>query len=168
MQKSYEIFCPLPAPEAMERIQYLLSSEGVEYRAGDLAIASTRTPVVVLTMQRFLYSHNNWVGINPFTCVSAVDVLVRPQKDGCTRVLVSIDRRRAIIIFLVWIVAAGFAGSAAPQPVGALFFLGVSAAAWFGIVSFFAGYLIREEISANLRSTSTKKAASGPANPVGQ
>jgi len=167
MYKTYELVCLLPAREASERIERLLLKEGVSYTAANLSIASTRTPVAVLGFQRKLYSHSNWVGLNPFAFISGVRVLVKAGSVGVTKVTVSLDRRRAFIWALWWVTCSGMAASYMPQPGGALFFFGVSGAAWFGIVSFLGGYLIKKEIGDCLGKASIIEAASGPAYPVG-
>ncbi len=51
MHKAYELTCQLPAQTALKRIEGMLSKEGVKYPATNLAITSTRTPIVVLGIQ---------------------------------------------------------------------------------------------------------------------
>jgi hypothetical protein len=38
------------------------------------------------------------------------------------------------------------------EPGGAILVIGVACAAWFGIVSFLGGYLVRKEISESLKN----------------
>jgi hypothetical protein len=74
IQKTYELVCQLPAQTASERIEALLSKEGVTYTAANLFVTSTSTPIVLLGIQSKLYSRSNWVGLNPFAFVTSVDV----------------------------------------------------------------------------------------------
>jgi hypothetical protein len=150
MHKTYELVCRLPAQEAFERIEGLLSKEGVKYRAAGLSIASTRTPIVVLGIQPKLYTHSNWVGVNPFVYVSSVDVRFKPGDDGVTKVTVRVNRLRAFLLAALGIAVGFLAAGAMPEPAGLLFFVGFACATWFGIVSFLGGYLIKKEIASRL------------------
>ena len=148
IHKTYEFVCQLPAQEASERIEGLLSEEGVKYRAANLAIASTRTPTAVLGIQPKLYSHSNWIGLNPFTFVSGVDVRCEPPGDSeVTKITVGVNRLRAFLWVAFWLGCDLLAASDMPRPGGAIFFVVFACAAWFGIVSFLGGYMIKKEIS---------------------
>jgi hypothetical protein len=155
MNKTYELVCQLPAQAASERIQGLLSKEGVEYRAANLSIVSTRTPIVVFSIQPKLYSHSNWVGVNPFVYVSGVNVRFEPADGGNTKVTVCVHRRRAFLFAALGIASGLLAARAMPEPAGALFFIGFTCAVWFGIVSFLGGYLIKKEIGDYLKVPSS-------------
>jgi len=150
MHKTYELICQLPAHTASERIERLLSKEGVKYTATNLAITSVRTPIVVLGIQPELYSHGNWVGINPFAFVSGVDLRFKEDEKGLTRVTVRLNRLRGLLSAAFSITCCGLAALAMPEPGGALVFIGFACAVWFGIVSFLGGYLIKKEIADRL------------------
>jgi hypothetical protein len=147
IHKTYEFICQLPAHTASERIERLLSKEGVKYTATDLAITSVRTPIVVLGIQPKLYSRSNWVGLNPFVFVSGVDLRFKEDEDGLTRVTVRVNRLRGILWVAFWITCGSFAALAMPEPGGALFFIGFACAVSLGMVSFLGGYLIKKEIA---------------------
>jgi hypothetical protein len=150
MQKTYELICQLPAHTASARIEDLLSREGVKYTATNLAIASIRTPIVVLGIQPELYSHSNWVGLNPFAFVSGVDFRFKEDENGLTRVTVRVNRMRGLLWVASWITCGSLAAVAMPEPAGAILFIGIACAAWLGIVSFLGGYLIKKEIADRL------------------
>jgi len=149
--KTYEFVCQLSAQAASERIEGLLSKEGVKYRSANLSVASVRTPIAVLGIQPKLYSHSNWVGLNPFTFVSGVEVQCEEVDGGLTKVTVRVNRRRAFLWVAFWIACSFLAARAMPEPGGAILVIGVACAAWFGVVCFLGGYLIRKEISDRLR-----------------
>jgi hypothetical protein len=151
MHKTYRLVCQLPAQTASERIESLLSKEGVKYSAAHLSLTSLRTPIAVLGIQPKLYSHSNWVGINPFTFVSGVDVQFEQGADGLTKVTVRVNRFRAFLWVAFWIACSSLAASAMPEPEGAILFIGFACAAWLGFVSFLGGYLIKKEISESLK-----------------
>src|SRR5580658_5678510 len=151
MHKTYEFVCQLPAQAASERIEDLLSKEGVKYRVANLSIVSVRTPIVVVGIQPKLYSHRNWVGLNPFTFVSGVEVQCEQVDSGLTKVTVRVNRLRTFLWAAFWIASSSLAARAMPEPGGALLVIGVACAAWFGVVCFLGGYLIRKEISDRLR-----------------
>ena len=152
IHKTYEFVCQLPAQVASERIERLLSKEGVTYRAADLSITSVSTPIAVLGIQPALYSHSNWVGLNPFTFVSGVDVHCEQVDSGLTKVTVRVNRLRAFLWLAFYVECGILAASAMPEPGGAILVIGVACAAWFGIVSFLGGYLIKKEISDHLKN----------------
>jgi hypothetical protein len=152
MHKTYEFVCQLPAQAASERIEGLLSKEGVKYRAANLSVVSVRTPVAGLGIQPKLYSHSNWVGLNPFTFVSGVEAQCEQLDNGLTKVTVRVNRLRAFLWVAFWIACSSLVAIAMSEPGGAILVIGVVCAAWFGIVSFLGGYLIRKEIGDRLKS----------------
>jgi hypothetical protein len=147
MYKTHVLICRLPARTALERIERLLSKECVKYTATNLAITSVRTPIVVLGIQRELYSHSNWVGLNPFAFVSGVDFQFKENEGGITRVTVRVSRFRGLLWVACWITSCGLAALAMPEPEGAIVFIGFSRAGWLGIMCFLGGYLIKKEIA---------------------
>jgi hypothetical protein len=155
MHKTYEFVSQLPAQAASERIESLLSKEGVEYRVGNLSIASVKTPIAFVSIDPKLYSKlynlGNWTGLNPFIFVSGVEVRFGRLDSGITKVTVRVNRLRAFLWVGFWIACSLLAACAMPEPGGAISVIGVACAAWFGIVSFLGGYLVRKEISESLK-----------------
>jgi hypothetical protein len=151
--KTYVISCQLPPQTASDRIKDLLSKEGVKYSAANFSLTSLSTPIVVVGIQPKLYSHSNWVGLNPFTFISGVDVCCEREDEGLTKVTVRVNRRRAFLWFLYWVTLSFFVARAMPEPGGAILFIGITCAAWFGIVRFLGGYLIKKEIGDYLISS---------------
>jgi hypothetical protein len=151
MHKTYEFVCQLTAQAASQRIEGLLSKEGVEYKTANLSVASVRTPVAVLGIQPKLYSHSNWVGLNPFTFVSGVEVQCEQLDSGLTKVTVRVNRLRTFMWAAFWIACSLLAARAMPEPGGAILVIGVACAAWLGVVRFLGGYLIKKEISDRLK-----------------
>jgi hypothetical protein len=146
MHKTYELTCRLPAQTASERIEDMLSKEGVKYTAANLAITSVSIPIVVFGIQPKLYSHSNWVGLNPFVFVSGIDLRFNEGENGLTRVTVRVNRLRGLLWVAFWASCSSLAALAMPEPGGAILFIGIACAAWLGIVSFLGGYLIKKEI----------------------
>jgi hypothetical protein len=153
MRKIFEITCPLAPQTASARIESLLAHEGVKFNAADLRITSTSTPIVVLGVQPKLYTRRNWVGLNPFAFITGVDVRCEPSADAAaTKINVRVNRRRSILWAAFWAVCGYLAGRAMPQPAGVILCIGVILAAWFGIVAFLGGYLVKKEIVDGLRA----------------
>jgi hypothetical protein len=151
MHKTYELVCRLPAQVALERIKALLSKEHVKYRADHLSVTSTQTPIVFVNLDPRLYSRRNWVGLNPFAHVSGIDVRCESGSNGLTRVVVRVNRFRAVFL-VAWVAAIGFGGSyITSDPFGVLVSFGVTCAAWFFMVPFLGGYLIKKEIGDHLK-----------------
>jgi hypothetical protein len=150
--KTHSFVCALTAEEASGRVADLLSKEGVNYTVNNLAIASTATPIVVFGVQRRLYSRHNPVGVNPFAFISGVNVRCESRNAGNSLVIIRVNRGRAFLWVTYWGLCSLFAAVAMPQPAGAVLFIGVTCAAWFGIVSFLGGYLVRKEISDRLKN----------------
>jgi hypothetical protein len=150
LHKTYELNCKLPVHTASDRIQGMLSKEGVKYTTTNLAITSVRTPIAVLGIQPKLYSHSNWVGLNPFPFVSGVDLRFKQDENGLTRVTVRVNRVRGLLWVAFWITCGYLAARAMPEPGGAILFIGIACAAWLGIVSFLDDYLIKKEITDRL------------------
>jgi len=153
MHKTYEFVCQLPAQVVSERVESLLSKEGVKCKSANLSVVSVRTPIAVLGIQPKLYSHSNWVGLNPFAFVSGVEVHCEQVEDGSsTKVTIRVNRLRAFLWVGFWVACSLLAARKMPEPGGVILFIGVASAAWFSIVFFLGGYLIRKEISDRLKS----------------
>jgi len=150
IHKTYEFTSKLSAQEAGERIGWLFSEAHVEYKTAELSVTSTDTPLVFVSVDRRLYSWRNWTRINPFTFVTSVDVQFEPEQDEVTKVTVHINRFRAFGWVAFWVICCGLTALGLPEPAGAIFFIGVTCAAWFGNISFFAGYLVKKEITNSL------------------
>jgi hypothetical protein len=147
LYKIYEISSPLEPQAVSERIEHLLSHEGVQYVANNLRVTSTSTPVVLLNFQSQLYTRRNWVGVNPFAFVTGVDIQCEASGSAGTRIIVRINRRRAILNVVFWGVIGCLMARAMSEPAGAIFVGAMLFAAWFANVSFFAGYLLNKEIT---------------------
>lgn len=151
MHKTFEIVCPLGARDALDRVERLLDHEGVTFEARERSIASTHTPIAVLGIQPRLYTNKNWVGINPFAFISGLDVSAEAVEAAITKITVRINRRRSLLIFLSWVVCGSLAARGMPERAGAISLVGLSIAAWFGVVSYLGCYLVRKEIDVELR-----------------
>lgn len=149
---TYELVSQLPPEEACEKIRALLEKEGVRFRSEELFVASTSTPVALLGIQPSLYSHQNWVGINPFAFISSIDVRCSDGRNGTTKLSINVNRRRAFIFVGFWVICAYLAARAMPEPAGALMLIAVSSAAWMALVSFLSGHLLVKEIRNKLKS----------------
>ena len=150
--KIYKLESQLPAEATIARVGDLLENEGVKYKVEGLSIVSTSTPIALLSLQPALYSHRNWVGLNPFTFISGVCVQCTVDKSGCTEVVIGVNRFRAFLWVAFWVVSSALVAKSVPEPEGALLFIAVSLAAWFGFVSFLGGHLIKKEIIGSLNA----------------
>src|SRR5215831_11597848 len=112
MYKTYELVCKLPAQAVLERIKGLLSEELVKYRADNLSVTSTQIPIVVFGFDPRRFSHANWIGINPFTNVSGVEVRCEATDNGLTKVIVCVNRLRAFVWVGFWVACSALAASA--------------------------------------------------------
>jgi hypothetical protein len=153
MHKTYEFLSPLPAHEASERIEKLLSKESVEFTAANLTIASVRTPLVFINADRRLYSNRNWIGLNPFIFVSGVEVRCEQSNNGFTKVTVRINRLRTFLLVAFSVVWSMLLACVMPEPGGVILVVVVACAMWFGTVSFFGGRLVKKEISDCLKNS---------------
>jgi hypothetical protein len=132
--KIYLLKSPLSAKQAVERVKDLLKREGVQHRTEGLSIVSISTPIAVLSFQRVLYSKRNWVGLNPFTFISGVDVRCRPDKSGLTEVTVQVNRFRTFLYVAFWGLGRRPSGISYIKPDGATLTTVVGLTAWFGLV----------------------------------
>jgi hypothetical protein len=144
--KTFTINSRLSAETTVARVGDLLAKEGVQYRVEGLSILSISTPIALLTFQRTLYSNRNWVGLNPFTFISGVDVRCS-DKGGLTEVIVQVNNVRTFLWVAFWVLSSALAASGMPKPDGIILFSAVSLAACFGFLSFLGGYLIKKEIA---------------------
>ncbi len=147
MNKTYNLICQVHASVALERIEVLLSKEGVKYKVDNLSLASSRTPFIIFGIQSRLYSHSNWVGVNPFIFISFITVRCKSGDNGFTDVAIQINRLRALIWVAFWIWCGFLVAYAMPEPVSILFFMIFAIVVWISIVYFFAAHLVKEEIN---------------------
>ena len=144
MPKTYEFIARLPAPAAMQRIEDLFTEERVQFTRTDTSITSVKTPISFGARN---YSKRNWVGLNPFTFVSRVNVRCEPGAGGVLRINLEIDQFRTYVWFALWAACSLAAATAMPRPeVAILVILGVTVAAWLLIVRFLGGFLVKKEI----------------------
>jgi hypothetical protein len=146
LHKTYVDACQRGSHECVARIERLLLQEGVKYITRGSRVMSTRVPIIVLGFQRQLYTQKNWVGVNPFVCVTGVDIACESIEGGRTRVTIEINRRRAILAVAFWAACGALMGHAMPQPAGIVVFGLMVISAWFGIVEFLGGRLLKREI----------------------
>ena len=143
----------LSAEAAIARIGKLLAKEGVQYRTEGLSISSVSTPIALLSFDRTLYSDRNWVGLNPFTFISGVNVRCQPAESGLTDVVVQVNRDRTFLYLAACVCISGLASVGMATLAEAIVFIAVSfAAAWFGLVSFLGRHLIKKEIGSCLKA----------------
>lgn len=155
MHKTFEITCQLSPQAASKRLASLLLHEGVRFSTSNLQIASTRTPIAVFGVQPKLYTRKNWVGLNPFAFITSVNAHFEPRGGAIgTQVHLRVNRRRSILFAAFWVLCGFLAGRAMPQPAGAILVAAVVVTAWFGIVSFLGGYLVKKEINDGLKTES--------------
>ena len=67
------------------------------------------------------------------------------DESGLAEIIVQVNKSRAFLWVALWVVSSGLAASGMPNPEGAILFIAVSLAAWFGLVSFLAGYLVNKK-----------------------
>lgn len=147
MQKTYQLTSRLPAAVVMQGLEGLFTQEGVQYRKSDLSITSVKTPVAILSFSQVLYSKRNWVGVNPFTFVSGVDVHCEPGAGDIVRINIRVDQFRTLIYFGLWVTSSGLAASAMPELWSAILLIAVALTiGWFVTVQFLGGFLIKQEI----------------------
>jgi hypothetical protein len=142
--RTYILTSPLTPQEALRRAAALLASEGVRYTTTSLSIVSTTTPFAIAGFQRRLYTRRNWLGINPFTHASAVNLTCERTGDG-TSVTLEVDRTRAIGFAVLWVVCGALTVPPLPMVGGVLVMAAVASVAWFH-VAVIGGRLIAREI----------------------
>jgi len=151
MHKTYELISLLPAQTVLYRIGDLLAKERVKYKILNSSVITIQTPLVLLGLDPRLYSRNNWTGLNPFAYISGIEVRCEANDNGLTRVVIHINRFRAFVWVACCVACSSLAASAMPLPEGAIVGFGLPFAAWFGIVSFVGGYLVKKETVEHLK-----------------
>jgi hypothetical protein len=150
--RTYVLRSSLEPSEVLRRAGNLLPSEGVGFTSQPLSIVSTSTPFAVLGFQRRLYTRRNWLGINPFTHISALDVTCDRAGDT-TNVTLRIDRTRAFLFAGFW-AACGYVVALQLSWVGiVLLVVAVAAVGWFQI-AVVGGRLIARELEVELATPS--------------
>ena len=104
-RKTFKVVTALSAEQAMGRLLTLLDTEGVAHNPGTKSVRSLRTPIPLLSADPRMYSRRNWVGVNPFALVTAIEVNAVTTHDG-TVMDVTVDRRRLLVLLAIeiWLV----------------------------------------------------------------
>jgi hypothetical protein len=150
-QRTYLLTSPLEPSEVLRRVEKLLSSEGVSYKSNATTLVSTGTPLAVLGIQGRLYTRRNWLGINPFTHVSKLQ-LTCESRDGRTNLILQIDRTRAVLFALFWAACGYFTAVHLPAIGVLLLVAALAAVAWFQI-AVVGGSLVAKELEAGLATS---------------
>ncbi|SRR6266404_9521186 len=100
LRKTFTVATALPPNDALGRLVQLLETEGVKVAREENRVRSLRTPLPLLNVDPRLYSRRNWVGINPFALLTAIEAKANASSGG-TIVDVSIDRRRIILLLVL-------------------------------------------------------------------
>jgi len=145
--KTYELTSRLSAAAAMQRMEDLFAREAVRFSRDQLSIRSTETPLAILGIQGRLYSRRNWVGLNPFAFVSGMEVRCESGESGVVRISIHIDQFRTFIWVAFLAACSGFAALAMPELGWAILFIAaVTVGAWFVLVWFLGGFLVKKEV----------------------
>ena len=139
----------LSIDDALNRLSALFMSECVTYSRSSDSIVSIKTPVALFSLDRRLYSKKNWVGVNPFIFVSGVEITCRYSSVNRTDVSVSIDRKRAAVMYVVAMAFVLVVGSVVPAKA---VFVGVFATILFLSLNALSGALVIKEIKAELNN----------------
>lgn len=151
--KTYILSSRLSREAAIVRIGKLLAGEGVQYRTEGDSIFSLSTPIVLVSLQRIAYSNKNWIGLNPFPFVTGVNVRCQPADRGLIDIIVQVNRTRTFLYVASCVCVGGLASVGMATLEDAVVLIAVSfAAAWFGLVSFLGGHLIKKEIGDCLKA----------------
>jgi len=84
----------LRGEEALDLVEQLLRTEGVELARSAGSLSSTKTPTPFFSWDRDWYSRRNPVGINPFARLRSILVLAEERDGGGTRLRVKVALRR--------------------------------------------------------------------------
>src|SRR5438874_724151 len=99
-RKSFTVTTTLPPDDALRRLVHLLEAAGVRVNREEGGVRSLRTPTPLISLDPRLYSRRNWVGINPFALLTAIEMRTTVSSSG-TVVDVSIDRRRIMVLLVL-------------------------------------------------------------------
>ena len=129
-RKSFTVSTALAPNDALGRLVQLLETGGAKVAREESRVRSLRTPIPLLNVDPRLYSRRNWVGINPFSLLTALEATTAASNNG-TAVNVSIDRRRIMLLLVldaVLVFAIALRAPWLPTLAIAAVLLGVSAA----------------------------------------
>lgn len=152
----WTIAVDLPVRDAVRRMEKLLGNESVRFIVDEnaMSITSTRIPFPMIGIDMRLYSRKNWVGVNPFVFVSGIEIaFVKTGRDS-TRLDVSIDLRRTLVLYCCMVVILLLVAASFPAWwVGFLFLVLASGILHQVLFRFLAKHLIGIEILYSMQTT---------------
>jgi hypothetical protein len=89
--------------EAITQISDLLTAEDVRFRVESNSIRSTWMPIPIWSFDKRFRTRRNWVGINPFIFISGINFFLKESNPEQTEIDITINRRRGIAAFLLFI-----------------------------------------------------------------
>jgi len=97
-RETFELTTHQTPVEVQGHIARLLAEEGVKFNATDSTFESSSTPLAFASFHPKFHSRKNWLGLNPFAHITAVNVSWRANEPTGTTVVVGIDRTRAVFL----------------------------------------------------------------------
>lgn len=87
----------------IEIVSHLLTKRSVEHTVEGNYITSTYIPIPLLNWDKRLYSHDNFVGVNPFIFIDRLTVEVKPETGSKTQLYITARQGRAYVplVFLI-------------------------------------------------------------------
>ena len=138
----------LPKEKVVQRLQSLMRSEHVSFIVNGNNIISTSIPLPILSIDKRLYSKNNWIGINPFVVLSSIVFTIQETTE--IKIHVTINKTRSYVIYSLIVFLVGFVSAAIPNfYFGICFFIFFSIVSWLILFQLYI-YLITKEISKSI------------------
>jgi hypothetical protein len=128
---AFTLVSELPMTASLQKVMRLFDQEAVRYETTDCSVRSTKVPFAVFTLDPRMYSRRNWLGLNPFVFASRVVVTARKGTADQTVLDVTIDRRRAIVMYTLSMANVLVVGAVLPT-----WWAGLALVAFFAAVLF--------------------------------
>jgi hypothetical protein len=100
---SFLLESELPVKKVIEQLTALLASEHISSEVDGSTIRSKEIPLPFLSFDRSLHTRKNWTGVNPFIVITKISFFLKELNLGQTQVDVTIDQKRAIILYVFYI-----------------------------------------------------------------
>jgi hypothetical protein len=85
-QRHLKIVTDTQPQSTIETISGLLTRRSVEHTVKGASISSTYIPFPFFSWDRRLYSHDNFMGVNPFIFIDSLNIEVKAEKESKTEV----------------------------------------------------------------------------------
>jgi hypothetical protein len=146
LHTSFELTTTLTPHEAMDRIARRLALSGAHFQMLGETIADAHAPAPDLSYRFDWRRPRNFFRLSAFAYVTGIDVHTESIGRDTSKVIVRVNRSRAVGWFAYYFAIIAIISFAMPWPGGPIAVAGIGVGGWLLFVELLGGYGVRKEL----------------------